>query len=86
MTIYLYPQNLRTTANLWLWGMRDFVILCVAALLSVALLFYASMVLPGVVTLCFGFLTIRVEETTMMDYLGWAVRFFLTAQQEYVWR
>ena len=86
MTIYLYPQNLRATANLWLWGMRDFVILCVAALLSVALLFYASMVLPAAVTLCFGFLTIRVEETTSMDYLGWAVRYFLTTQQQYLWR
>ena len=86
MTIYLYPQNLRATANLWLWGMRDFVILCVAALLSVALLFYASMVLPAAVTLCFGFLTIRVEETTVMDYLGWAVRYFLTTQQQYLWR
>lgn len=86
MTIYLYPQNLRATANLWLWGMRDFVILCVAALLSVALLFYASMVLPAAVTLCFGFLTIRVEETTIMDYLGWAVRYFLTTQQQYLWR
>lgn len=83
MTIYLYPQNLRATANLWLWGMRDFVILCVAALLSVVLLVYASMVLPAAVTL---FLTIRVEETTIMDYLGWAVRFFLTAQQQYLWR
>ena len=86
MTIYLYPQNLRATANLWLWGMRDFVILCVAALLSVALLFYASMVLPAAVTLCFGFLTIRVEETTIMNYLGWAVRYFLTTQQQYLWR
>lgn len=86
MTIYLYPQNLRATANLWLWGMRDFVILCVAALLSVVLLVYASMLLPAAVTLCFGFLTIRVEETTIMDYLGWAVRYFLTTQQQYLWR
>ena len=33
MTQYLYPQNLKATANLWLWGLRDFVILGVAALL-----------------------------------------------------
>lgn len=86
MTIYLYPQNLKATASLWLWGMRDFVILCVGALLSVVCLVYAGLVLPAAGTLCFAFLTIRVEETTMMDYLGWAARFFLTAQQTYVWR
>ena len=38
MTQYLYPQNLKATANLWLWGLRDFVILGVAALLSIVLL------------------------------------------------
>ena len=34
MTQYLYPQNLKATANLWLWGLRDFCILGIAALLS----------------------------------------------------
>ena len=24
MTTYLYPQNLKATANLWLWGLRGF--------------------------------------------------------------
>lgn len=24
MTTYLYPQNLKATANLWLWSLRDF--------------------------------------------------------------
>jgi len=32
MTQYLYPQNLKATANLWLWGLRDFCILGIAAL------------------------------------------------------
>ena len=35
MTQYLYPQNLKATANLWLWGLRDFCILGIAALLSI---------------------------------------------------
>ena len=34
MTQYLYPQNLKATANLWLWSLRDFAILCIAVLLS----------------------------------------------------
>jgi hypothetical protein len=35
---YLYPQNLKATANLWLWGLKDFVILAVAALVAVLVL------------------------------------------------
>ena len=29
MTVYIYPQNLKATANLWLWCLRDFAIICV---------------------------------------------------------
>ena len=35
MKTYLYPQNLKATANLWLWSLRDFAILCVALLVSI---------------------------------------------------
>lgn len=35
MTQYLYPQNLKATANMWLWSLKDFAILGIAALLSV---------------------------------------------------
>ena len=48
MTQYLYPQNLKATANLWLWGLRDFCILGIAALLSIVALVQLRIVL------CFG--------------------------------
>ena len=38
MTNYLYPQNLKATANLWLWSLKDFVILGISALLSIVIL------------------------------------------------
>lgn len=37
MTHYIYPQNLKATANMWLWSLRDFAIMGVAALISIAL-------------------------------------------------
>lgn len=86
MTTYLYPQNLRATANLWLWSLKDFVILCIAALLSVLALIQLGVLLPLAGTLCFGFLTVRLEDTTILDFIRWAGRFFLTTQQAYVWR
>lgn len=50
MTTYLYPQNLKATANLWLWGLRDFAILCIATLLSVLALVQLGFFVPAAVT------------------------------------
>lgn len=86
MTTYLYPQNLKAAANLWLWSLRDFAILCMAALLSVLALVQLHFMVPAAVTLCFGFLTIRMEETTVLDFLKYAVRYFISSQQIYDWR
>lgn len=86
MTQYIYPQNLKAGASLWLWGMRDFVILCVAALLSVVCLVQFQWMLPAALTMCFAFLTIRHDDSTFLDYIRWAVRYFLTTQQQFFWR
>ena len=85
MTTYLYPQNLKATANMWLWSLRDFAIMSIAMLLSILILANTRMVIPLAVTLCFGFLTIRLEETTVMDFIRYAVKYFISTQQEFYW-
>ena len=86
MTQYIYPQNLKATANLWLWGLRDFCIIGIAALLSVVILVYVQFFVPAVVTLCFAFLTIRMDDTTVLDYMKYAVKFLISTQQYFEWR
>ena len=86
MTTYLYPQNLKATANLWLWGLRDFCNLGIVALLSVVALGQLRMIIPAVATLCYGFLTIRLEDTTVLDFIKYAVRYFISTQQYFEWR
>lgn len=86
MTQYLYPQNLKATANLWLWSLRDFCILGIAALLSIVALVQLRTVIPAAVTLCYGFLTIRLDDTTILDFMKYAVRYFISTQQEFYWR
>jgi hypothetical protein len=86
MTQYLYPQNLKATANLWLWGLRDFCIIGIAALLSVGLLVYLKIFIPAAITLVYGFLTIRMDDTTVMDYIRYAVKYLITTQQYFEWR
>ena len=56
MTQYLYPQNLKATANLWLWSLKDFAILSIAALLSVLIVSVSRFILPLALTLGYGFL------------------------------
>lgn len=86
MTQYIYPQNLKAKANLWLWSLRDFVILSIAVLFSVVLLIYSGMLLPSALSMCYAVLTIRADDTTVLDYLGYAVRYFITTQQSFEWR
>lgn len=86
MKTYLYPQNLRASANLWLWNLRDFLILCIAVLISAVILLNSGVMLPGAVSLAYGFLTIRKDETAVLDSIGYGVRFFITGQQYYEWR
>lgn len=86
MTQYLYPQNLKATANLWLWGLKDFAIIGISALLSIVALINLHFFVPAAATLCYGFLTIRMDDITVLDFIKYAVRYFLTTQQYFEWR
>ena len=86
MKPYLYPKNLKAKANLWLWGMRDFILLCASALLSILALVELGWLIPAALTLCFAFLTVRKDEMTVLDYLKYAIRYYLTDQQYYEWK
>ena len=86
MTLYLYPQNLKASANMWFWSLKDFCILGIAALLSILILVELHVLLPAAATLCYAFLTIRMDDTTIMDFLRYAARYFITTQQYYEWR
>ena len=61
-------------------------ILSIAFLLSAVIFVKSQIMLPAALSLCYGFLTIRIDETTVMDFLGYAVRYFLTTQQYYEWK
>lgn len=86
MKEYLYPQNLKAKANLWLWNLKDFAIIGIGALLSIVALVNLGWTIPAVATLLYAFLTIRLDETTMLDYIKSAIEFLITTQQYYEWR
>lgn len=83
---YLYPQNLKAEPGMWLWSMRDFTVAAVCVLIS-ALVFVASKSpIPLAVAAAYGFLTIRFEDICVLDFISWATRYFIGAQQEFRWR
>lgn len=86
MRQYLYPHNLKATANMWLWSLKDFAILGVAALLSIVIIVNLRWLLPAAATLTYGFLTIRLDDTTILDFIKYAGKYLLTTQQYYEWR
>ena len=85
MKLYIYPQNLKATANLWLWSLRDFALICVGLLLSLVALTQMGILLPLALTAAFAFLSIRMEDLTVLDYIRFAAKFTISTQQEYRW-
>ena len=84
--MYIYPDHLRAKAILWLWQLRDIGIIGVALLLSVLALSQLGFVPPIVLTAVYAFLTIRFEDTSILDFLRYAFAFFIAKQQFYEWR
>lgn len=86
MKEYIYPQNLKATSNIWMWSLRDFVILIICALLSVLTIVKGGTLLPSVATLMFAFLSMRFDDVTVIDFIRTATKYFITSQQYYEWR
>ena len=84
--MYIYPDHLRAKVILWLWQLRDIGIIGVALLLSVLAISQSGFALPIVLTSVYAFLTIRFEDTSILDFLRYACAFFITKQQFYEWR
>lgn len=83
---YIYPQNLKAQARLWLWNLQDIAILGVALLISLLAISQLKLFLPLTATMCYGFLTMRFDDASVLDYIKKALKYFLTTQQEYKWR
>ncbi|WP_409968373.1 hypothetical protein RFF05_18000 [Bengtsoniella intestinalis] len=84
--MYSYPDNLKSKATLWLWELRDIAIIGIGLLISVFALAKGGFLPPIVVTAVYAFLTIRFEDTSILDFIRHAVSFFFGKKQLYIWR
>ncbi|MEG1017140.1 MAG: hypothetical protein RSE36_04965 [Oscillospiraceae bacterium] len=84
--MYIYPDNLSAKAMLFLWELRDIAFLGIGALISAFALARLGVLFPLVATVVYGFLTIRFDNTSILDYIRYAGAFFITKRQQYEWR
>ena len=66
--------------------MKDFVILCIAVLISVVLFTWFGWLIPAVLAMIYAFLTVKKDDITVLDFIKHAVRYFMSNQQYYEWR
>lgn len=83
--MYIYPENLKAKAMLWLWELRDVAIIGIALLLSAFTLAQGGGFALLIAAVLYAFLTIRVEENSILDFLRFAAAFLLLQQQYYEW-
>ena len=84
--IYIYPDNLKAKATLWLWELRDVTVIGIGLLLSVLAIAQLGLVVPLVVTFLYAFLSIRMEDASILDFMRNAACFLFLKQQFYEWR
>jgi len=84
--MYIYPDNLRAKATLWLWELRDVGIVGIGAIISVFAMVQIGFILPVVITAAYALLSIRFDGTSIMDFIRYACAFFVTKKQLYEWR
>ena len=84
--MYIYPDNLKAKATLWLWQLRDIGIIGICALASILSLTQAGFFPPLVLTGVYAFLTIRFEDTSILDFIRYAFAYLFGSQQFYEWR
>ena len=85
--MYIYPDNLKGKSTMFLWTLRDMLVIIIGAVISAALTALFDFVLPDVAVGVYAFLTLRIDnELNISDYIRFAFRFFVTTQQMYYWR
>ena len=83
--MFIYPENLKAKPMLWLWELRDVAIIGIGFLFSVLAIAQTGLLLPLVVTVIFAFLSIRLEGSSILDFLRYAMCFLILQQQYYEW-
>lgn len=82
----IYPDNLAAKATLWLWELKDLAIIGIGFLIGIFSLVRTGALLPLALVVAYGFLSIRFDNTSILDFIRYAAAYFFTRQQYFEWR
>lgn len=82
----MYPDNLKGKPVLWLWYLQDIGIIGISLIISVLYISRADFYLPLVIVALYAFLSIRFDDTSIMDFVVYACNFFFLKQQYFTWQ
>lgn len=74
--MYIYSDNLKAAPMLFLWRLKDIAVIGIGALISVFAMAQTGGSIPLIATIVYGFLAIRFEDTSIFDFLKYAVKYF----------
>ena len=84
--MYIYPDNLKAAPTLFLWRLKDLAVIGIGALISIFAMAQMGFSIPLAVTLAYAFLAIRFDDTSILNFIKYAARYFFVEQQEFRWR
>lgn len=85
MRQFYYPKNLKASAMIWYWAVKDFVILGILVFAAVIFGTLIHSLYPLCIPMAWAVLSIRLDDRTIWDTLCYACRFFLSGQQKFYW-
>ena len=77
---------MRTQTKLWVWSLKDIIILGIALTISVVSWAKLGFVIPAALTAVYAILTMRMDENSILDYIKCSWRYFISTQQYFEWR
>lgn len=84
--MYLYPNNLKSKPILWLWYMRDIVIIGILILFSIFIYTQFNIIHFLVCTAVYALLTLRFDDMSILDFITYSCRFFISQPQTFTWK
>ena len=85
-SVYIYPDNMKGRASLFLWRLWDLVFILIGAIVSVLIMIGLKTIFPLAITATIAFVSIRFDDQCILDYLKSAFRFCVSTQQYFLWR
>ncbi len=83
--MYLYPNNLKAKPTLWLWQLKDVVIIGATALVAVVIYTQFNILNFLVMSALYALLSLRFDGMSIMDFIINSCHFFILQPQTYTW-